>query len=128
MTKQAVTFSARDTAKAINAKTGKDIDAKRVRQWVRDHIDAYDDDGYTAHAYNRATFDRIVAGMTKASGSERSKAASTGRKGKTVAAKAPTKAPATRKPASKPSAPIAVVPASNAVPTPTVGKVAPDGA
>jgi hypothetical protein len=94
------TFTARQTARDIVTALGKrgitrDVDAKRVRAWVRDNVDAYDDDGYTAHLYDARTHDRIVSSMVaRYSGTRgtdgRANAASVGRgaNGKATAAKA----------------------------------------
>lgn len=86
----AQTFSARMVAREVSKALGREVSDKRVRSWVRDNVDAYDDDGYTQHAYDRRLADRIVAGMTKSAKAPRAAAAHTGR------AKAP-KAKATPK-------------------------------
>lgn len=83
---------ARDVSKAL----GKDVDAKRVRSWVRDNVAAYDDDGYTAHQYTPALARTIVAGMVKRANAARPTAASNGRKGAAKVAKV-AKATAKRK-------------------------------
>ena len=102
----AQTWNARATAKDVNdalrkAGVQRTLDAKRVRQWVRENIEAYDDDGYTAHVYNAQLHRTIVDGIVKrytASGTttkartsadQRGSAASSGR--------------TPRKPASKPA-------------------------
>jgi hypothetical protein len=77
----AATYSARDVAKAL-AKSGRKVDGKRVRQWVRDHVARFDDDGYTAHQYTAAEYRTIVAGMTGTAKTGRSTAARQGRAGK----------------------------------------------
>jgi IS5 family transposase len=91
----ATTFGARETARTINAALTKagvkaSVTDKQVRQWVRDNIDAYDDDGYTSHAYSVAQRDRIVkaivakrtASGAKGRGSDaRATSASKGRSG-----------------------------------------------
>jgi hypothetical protein len=64
----AATVNARAMAARVNAalrKAGspKQVDAKRVRAWVRDNVAAYDDDGYTAHAYDARTAATIERGM-----------------------------------------------------------------
>jgi len=74
------TYTARKVADEVTRKLGKPVNAKRVRQWVRDHIAAFDDDGYTTHAYTAAQKARIVTGMTKAAAQPRAKSASQGRK------------------------------------------------
>lgn len=78
----AQTSTARDVARLVSKATGRDVNAKRVRQWVRDHIAAFDDDGYTAHQYSAQQVRAIVAGMTKGAKGARSSAASAGRSGK----------------------------------------------
>lgn len=75
----AQTYKARDVAKAVSKATGRPINDKRVRAWVRDNVAAFDDDGYTAHVYSTAQYKAIVKGMTDGSKAERSKAASAGR-------------------------------------------------
>lgn len=102
----ATTFTARDTAKDITKATGRPCDAKRVRAWVRDHIDRLDDEGYTAHVYTPAEHKRIVAAfVAKAKGdtgtNARSRAASEGRGTRTK----PATPPADRKRTSKPPVP-----------------------
>lgn len=67
----AATINARAMAARVNAalaKAGsaKRVDAKRVRAWVRDNVAAYDDDGYTAHAYDARTAQVIERGMVAA--------------------------------------------------------------
>lgn len=73
------TYSARKVAEEVSTKLGKPVNAKRVRQWVRDHVPAFDDEGYTAHNYTTAQRTSIVNGMTKAAAQPRAKAASQGR-------------------------------------------------
>lgn len=73
------TFTARKVADEVTRKLGKPVNAKRVRQWVRDHLPAFDDEGYTAHNYTPAQRAKIVAGMTKSAQQPRAKAASQGR-------------------------------------------------
>jgi len=117
------TFGPKDVARAVSKAVGRPFDAKRVRGWVRDNVPAFDDDGYTAHVYSKAVYDRIVAGMVARAKGGRSTAASTGR----TAAKAPSKAATPRK--SSKAAPVQrVSPATvTAVKvTPTVSKAAPD--
>lgn len=72
-------YSARDVAKALSVK-GRKVDGKRVRQWVRDHVARFDDDGYTSHQYSAAEFRTIVTGMSGQAKSGRSTAARQGRK------------------------------------------------
>lgn len=111
------TYNAKAVAREVSKRVGRTFDAKRVRAWVRENIAAYDDDGYTAHVYDRKTFDRIVSGMTAKARTGRATAASNGR----GASKAATTAKArseTRTVAKVGPA----VPPSNAVPTPTVTK------
>lgn len=111
------TYNAKAVAREVSKRVGRTFDAKRVRAWVRENVPAYDDDGYTAHVYDRPTFDRIVKGMTSKAQTGRAKAASEGRKA------SPAK-PKTRK-AAKPSAPIARVSAADVTAegtTPTVSK------
>lgn len=67
---------------------GRDVDAKRVRAWVRDNVAAYDDDGYTAHQYSPALARTIVQGMVKRANAARPSAASKGRSGATKPATA----------------------------------------
>lgn len=73
------TENARTVARQVSKVLGREVNAKRVRAWVRDHVAAFDDDGYTAHVYDARTAAAIVAGMTKGQ-TERSKAAQTGRR------------------------------------------------
>ena len=118
------TFGPKDVARAVSKAVGRPFDAKRVRGWVRDNVPAFDDDGYTAHVYSKAVYDRIVAGMVARAKGGRSTAASTGR---SKAAKAPAKAATPRK--SSKAAPVqrvspATVTATKTVPT--VSKAAPD--
>lgn len=75
----APTYTARMVAREVSKRLGRDVDAKRVRAWVRDNVPAYDDDGYTAHVYDRRTFDRIVSGMVSKARTGRATAASTAR-------------------------------------------------
>lgn len=97
----ATMYSARQTAREVSKRLGREVSDRRVRAWVREHVEAYDDDGYTTHAYDRRTFDRIVKGMTDGAKADRSKSAASGRK----AASTPRK---TRKAAT--SAPVEVTP------------------
>lgn len=112
------TYNAKAVAREVSKRVGRTFDAKRVRAWVRENVPAYDDDGYTAHVYDRKTFDRIVKGMTDKARTGRATAASAGR----TPAKTPAKP---RKPASVKPAPIARV-SPDAVTatatTPTVAK------
>lgn len=85
----ASTMTARQMARAISAKVGRPVDAKRVRAWVRDNVDAYDDDRYTAHAYDARLQRRIMAAFVTSAKSGRSRAASTGRGTKSGATKHP---------------------------------------
>lgn len=92
----AQTYNARQTAKDVNAALTKagvkaTVTDKQVRSFVRDTIDAYDDDGYTSHQYGAALHRSIVDAMVKrrtASGARGSKtearatSASSGRRGK----------------------------------------------
>jgi len=73
------TYTARKVAEEVTRKLGKPVNAKRVRQWVRDHIAAFDDEGYTAHQYTAAQRQAILKGMTTAAAQPRAKAASQGR-------------------------------------------------
>ena len=84
------TYTARMVAREVSKRLGRDVDAKRVRAWVRDNVDAYDDDGYTAHVYDHATFTRIVTAMVTRGRAARPTAASTGRSGKSKSKTAPT--------------------------------------
>jgi len=95
------TYTARQTAREVSKRLGREVDAKRVRAWVRDNVDAYDDDGYTAHLYDARLKDRIVAGMVARGKAARPVAASTGR----------------AKPAAKPAKPTAPVKPAPADPT-----------
>ena len=102
--------SAKDTARAVSKALGRTIDAKRVRDWVRTNVPAYDDDGYTSHQYDARTFAAIVKGMTSKAKTGRSDATSKGR----TPAKTPTKRPAVSR----------VAPSVTAeATTPTVSKV-----
>lgn len=113
----ATVYTARQTARDVSKALGRDVDAKRVRQWVRDNVDAYDDDGYTAHQYSHALHARIVAGMVAKAKGARPTAASSGRKGASKAATT-AKARASVKPASK----VGPSMATPSVPTPSVTK------
>lgn len=87
----ATTFTARQTAADVKAALSKrgiarDVDAKRVRAYVRDNVASFDDDGYTAHLYDAKTHTAIVtamvaryAGTGKAPKAQRAAAASSGR-------------------------------------------------
>jgi hypothetical protein len=82
-------MTARDVQAAL-AKRGikRDVTAKRVRQWVRDHVKAYQDDRYTSHVYPAALHSTIVAGIVasytggpgKPAAASRATSASNGRK------------------------------------------------
>lgn len=74
------TETARTVARMVSKAVGRDVSDKRVRAWVRDHVAAFDDDGYTSHQYSPAQVKVIVAGMTKAAQSGRSASAANGRK------------------------------------------------
>lgn len=104
------TWTARMVAREVSKRTGRDVDAKRVRAWVRDNVDAYDDDGYTAHVYDARTKDRIVAAfVAKAKGATgtnaRSRAASEGRGTRTKGATTKGTPPTDRKRTVKPPVP-----------------------
>lgn len=73
------TYNAKAVAREVSKRVGRTFDAKRVRAWVRDNVPAYDDDGYTAHVYDRKTYDRIVSGMVAKARTGRATAASEGR-------------------------------------------------
>ena len=88
----AKTYTARDVAKALS-KSGRKVDGKRVRAWVREHVARFDDDGYTAHQYSATEFRTIVAGMTGGAKSGRSTAAQQGRKAPSRKAQTPAVAP-----------------------------------
>lgn len=80
----ATTFTARQTAAEVTkvlAKAGlsRSIDAKRVRAFVRDNLDSYDDGVYTAHLYDARTKDRIVKAMVARYTAGRPASASLGR-------------------------------------------------
>jgi hypothetical protein len=80
-------------ARSVAKRIGRDYDAKRVRAWVRDNVDEYDDDGYTAHVYSAALAKRIEDALVKrAQGGGRPTAAAKGRAGtaKPRTVKAPT--------------------------------------
>lgn len=111
----ATTYTARQVAREVSKRLGRDVDAKRVRAWVRDNVDAYDDDGYTAHLYDHATYTRIVTAMVARGRAARPTAATSGRSG-------PAKAKAKAKATSPKVAPTARVMGSGPV------KVAPDAA
>jgi len=89
----AETLTARMVAREVSKALGRDVDAKRVRAWVRDNIEAYDDDGYTAHVYTPALARTIVAGMVKRAKAPRPTAASKGRAGKAKATPVASKKP-----------------------------------
>jgi len=106
------TFTARQTAEVVTkelAKAGltRAINAKRVRAFVRDNLETYDDGVYTAHLYDARTKDRIVKAMVARYLAGRPASASLGRstKAATEAARA-----AEVKPVHKPAP--AVEPAS----------------
>jgi hypothetical protein len=80
-------FTARQTARAISAKLGRDVSDKRVRAWVRDNVPAYDDDHYSAHLYDARLRDRIVAAFVTRSRTGRTVAAQTGRSKPATASK-----------------------------------------
>lgn len=86
------TVTARKLAEEVSRRLGKPVNAKRVRQWVRDHLPAFDDEGYTAHNYTPAQRAAILKGMTKAAAQPRSKAATRGR-AKPAAKPQPTETP-----------------------------------
>lgn len=75
------TYNARQTAKDVNAALARKgvsakVTDKQVRSFVRDNVAAYDDDGYTTHAYSTAQHTSIVAAMVarrSASGARGSK-------------------------------------------------------
>ena len=121
------TYNAKAVAREVSKRVGRTFDAKRVRAWVRNNIPAYDDDGYTAHVYDRRTFDRIVSGMVAKARTGRATAASEGRGASKAATTA--KAHASVKPASSkpgPSHATPRVPAGTvtaAASSPTVAKV-----
>jgi hypothetical protein len=123
------TLNARAMAARVNAalhKAGstKTVDAKRVRAWVRDNVAAYDDEGYTAHAYDARTAASIEKGMvaarvaSKATTSRQSRgvAASEGRTSRKAPAKRPTRKATSRK----------ATPATPANPATVVADVTPD--
>ena len=102
----ASTTNARQTAKDVMGALAKrgikvTLDAKRVRAWVRDNVDAYDDDGYTAHQYDGQTHAAIVKGMVDRYAA---RAGQTGSNARGTAASAGRKA-TPRKATSKPAAP-----------------------
>jgi hypothetical protein len=102
----ATTYTARQTAREVSKRLGREVSDKRVRAWVRDNLDAYDDDQYTAHVYSHATYQRIVTAMVAKGRAGRAQAAATGRTGTGT----PRKPSTPRKPASvAPSAPSATV-------------------
>lgn len=100
----ATLYTANETARATNAAlvkahSARRVTAKTVRAWVRDNVDAYDDDGYTAHRYDARLRDRIVRALvarsTGRTGTDgRANAASKGRAGTARKAR---KAPPVRK-------------------------------
>lgn len=75
----AATVSAREMARIVSKALGRTVNDKRVRAWVRDNIAAYDDEGYTAHAYGPLVQRTILAGMTGKAKGARSTAAVKGR-------------------------------------------------
>lgn len=75
----AATFTAKQVARDVSAAIGRQVDAKRVRAWVRANVAAFDDDGYTAHLYDARQRKAIVDGMTAAAAKGRAKAAAEAR-------------------------------------------------
>lgn len=89
----AQTTSARQVARLVSKAIGREVTDKRVRAWVRENVTAFDDDGYTTHAYDARTVKAIVKGMTERySGGKgttaRATSASNGRQGTPKAPKA----------------------------------------
>lgn len=82
MAAKAATVNARKVAETVSKKLGKPVNQKRVRQWVRDHLPAFDDDGYTQHLYTPAQVTAIVNGMTGAASKPRAKTAAATRAAK----------------------------------------------
>lgn len=104
----ATTYTAKAVAREVAKRLNRPFDAKRVRAWVRENIAAYDDDGYTAHAYDHATFTRIVSALVARGRTPRTVAASKGRSGKVATPKVKTpKVPPTRPMGSGPVARVA---------------------
>jgi len=93
------TYSAFVTAQAVTKRTGRRCDAKRVRQWAREHLTRFQDDHYTSHAYSARERDTIVNALVARSRPDakgtngRASSASRGRTGTTKAAKATKAAP-----------------------------------
>lgn len=52
-------INAATMAARLSKAHGRTVTAKQVRQWCRDNVTAYQDDGYTVHAYDAATVKRI---------------------------------------------------------------------
>jgi len=104
------TYSPKDVAREL-AKSGRKLDAKRVRAWVRDHVARFDDDGYTSHDYSTAEYRTIIAGMRGQAKTGRTTAAVKGRAGAPKTAAAPKTARVMG------SGPVPSVPAAPVAPT-----------
>lgn len=107
----AQTFTARQTAALVAKRTGRPMSDKRVRGWVRDHVQRFMDDGYTTHAYTAAERDRIVSALVA-----RSRPDATGTAGR--ASSASRGRPATKTPVKTRKATVKV-PAAPSVPDAT---------
>lgn len=57
----AQTLTARQMAAQVSKAVGRQVTAKQVRAAARDQIAAYDDDGYTAHAYDARQASTLLA-------------------------------------------------------------------
>jgi hypothetical protein len=55
--------SARRVADQATTALGKTVTPKTVRQWARDHIARFQDEGYTVHAYSAAEVRTILKGL-----------------------------------------------------------------
>lgn len=57
--------SARKVADQVSARLGKTVTPKTIRQWARDHMTRFQDEGYTVHAYSAAEVRQITAAFVK---------------------------------------------------------------
>lgn len=115
----AATYTPKQVAREVAKRLNRTYDAKRVRAWVRDNVAAYDDDGYTAHLYDHATYMRIVTALVKRGQVGRPAAASKGRAGKPS-----TSSPKPRTTGTTPAAP-KVAPVARVAPSVTAESTAP---
>ena len=111
--KAPATRTPKDVAREVSTRLGRKVDAKRVRAWVRDNVDAYDDDGYTAHLYDATLYRHIVDSLVKRGRAARPTAASRGRSkpaSKPTTARAMGSGPVTRVKAPKPTVAVTAAP------------------